>query len=416
MTSRTRAVLLGLAAVLGVLGCVSAAVYALIAGGLAKGQDNQLTVRADAARAAIGRAPAAAFTPAQPPAPLDPAVDNDIFVIVLAADGTPISWTGGHDPRLPASVLAAAGSRSTSATVTIDGVPTRVHIETWHRADLNLSGFVAAGQPIRRRQSDLAGASAVLVLSALLTLAAAATGIWLVSRRLQPAHRRTAEALAGQQRFAADASHELRTPLTTILNNASFLRAHPDAARDDRLAAVVDIEAEAVRMSRLVTDLLTLARADGGATLAPAAVDVGALAHDVCRRATAAHPDRAIHCAGTPAVLHADTDALTQLLWILLDNAARHTASGGNIWVSVTSRGPHGVTIQVADDGTGIPTGLQQRIFERFYQADPVRRHGGAGLGLAIAAWVAQAHRGTIAAVNNDRGGATFTATISSIS
>jgi signal transduction histidine kinase len=94
----------------------------------------------------------------------------------------------------------------------------------------------------------------------------------------------------------------------------------------------------------------------------------------------------------------------------------RHTGPDGNVWISVTSRGAHGVTIQVSDDGPGIPPGAEQRIFERFYQADPARKHGGAGLGLPIAAWIARVHRGTITAANNARGGATFTATISSIS
>jgi two-component system OmpR family sensor kinase len=70
----------------------------------------------------------------------------------------------------------------------------------------------------------------------------------------------------------------------------------------------------------------------------------------------------------------------------------------------------------VADDGDGIPPGEEMRIFARFHQADPARERGGAGLGLSIASWVAHAHRGTISAANNERGGATFTIRVSSIS
>lgn len=416
MTSRARAVLLGLLVVLGVLSCVSGAIFALAAGGLSSSQDKQLAARADEARAAIATAPAAALAAAPPAAALDPAVDNDIFIIMLDADGTPITWTGGRDPRLPASLLAAAANRPTSATVSIDGVPTRVRVESWQRADLGRNGFVAAAQPIRRRRSDLSGVTAVIIIAGMVTLLAAGAGIWWVSRRLQRAHRRTADALAGQQRFAADASHELRTPLTTILNNASFLRAHPDAVRDDRTAAIADIEAEANRMGRLVGDLLTLARADGGATLSPAIVDVAALAHDVCRRASGQHPDRHIHCWGTPAMLRGDGDALTQLLSILLDNAVRHTRDGGNVWVTIAARWGSPIIVQVSDDGEGIPPGAHERIFDRFYQADPARRRGGAGLGLSIARWIAESHRGGITAGTNGRGGATFTVTLSSIS
>ncbi len=419
---KNSAVALGILLVLVVLGCTSGAIFVLAAGGATSSQDKQLGARADEARTAIATAPAAAFTVTPPAAPIDPAVDNDIFTIVLDAYGNPITWTGGRDPRLPASILDVAVRAPVSATVTIDGVPTRVRVEAWHRADLGRNGFVAAAQPIRRRRSDLNGVVAVIIIAGIVTLVSATVGIWWVSRRLQRAHRRTADALAGQQRFAADASHELRTPLTTILNNATFLRAHPDAAPPDRAAALADIEAEAGRMGRLVGDLLTLARADGGATLTPATVDVAVLADDVCRRTSAQQARRQIHFTGVPSILHADGDALTQLLAILIDNAVRHTGDGGNIWVNVAPhgayqvRGAYQVMIVVTDDGDGIPAGAHERIFDRFYQADPARKRGGAGLGLSIARWIAESHRGAIVAVTNNKGGATFTVAISSIS
>jgi signal transduction histidine kinase len=345
--------------------------------------------------------------------------------------------------------------------VQIDGVPVRVRVQPFHRADRD--GFVVAAQPVRRRASDLRGIVGLLIVSSIVTLIAAGFAIWLVTRRalrplreltqtadevgrspdrtrrlpppqrnddlgrvtgsfnamldrLEQAHRRTALMLAAQQRFTADASHELRTPLTTIRANAGFLRANPQATEADRAEALGDIEAESARMSRLVDDLLTLARADGGALLAPVPVDVGQLAHDVCRRAAAQHPDRDIHCSGPPSPLRADADALSQLLWILLDNAVRHTTTGDKIWVAVTAPAPGRAIVQVADAGEGIPAGQERRIFDRFHQADPARRHGGAGLGLSIAAWIAAAHRGTITAANNERGGATFTVGLSSLS
>jgi signal transduction histidine kinase len=115
-------------------------------------------------------------------------------------------------------------------------------------------------------------------------------------------------------------------------------------------------------------------------------------------------------------VLRADAEALTRLLWILLDNAVRHTGADGQIWVAVNPTGAGTGLLHVSDDGEGIPPAELSRIFERFHQAEPARRHGGAGLGLSIAAWIAYAHRGSISAANNDRGGATFTVRLSSIS
>jgi signal transduction histidine kinase len=461
---QARITLFGLAVVLGVLACFSGGIYALLSLGVPGGQDKQLTARAAAAVAQVQAAPAGDFTPSRPLAPVQPAVDNDVFVLVLDAYGGPISYTGGRDPQVPAPLLDKARTAgSATGTIQLDGVPVRVAVLPWRRPDLRTTGFVVAAQPVRRQRNDLQGIAVLLVCSALVALVAAGVAIWLVTRRalrplrqltatadeigrspdrtrrlppaprrddlgrlaesfngmldrLADAHRRTAQALAAQQRFVADASHELRTPLTTIRNNAGFLRANPDARPADRDSALADLDAEAVRMNRLVEDLLTLARADGGAPLKPSTVDIGALAHDICRKAGAQHPDRTIHCAGPPTVLRADADALTRLLWILLDNAVKHTGNGGSIWVAVTSRGPDAATVEVADDGDGIPPGEEMRIFARFQQADPARGRGGAGLGLSIASWVAHAHRGAVTAANNERGGATFTVRLSSIS
>src|SRR4029077_995377 len=112
--------------------------------------------------------------------------------------------------------------------------------------------------------------------------------------RLQGAYARVEGALAAQQRFTADASHELRTPLTTVRNNAEFLLAHPDARMDDRDAALHDIAGEAVRMSRLIDNLLTLARADGGVELHRDLVSVVDLAESVSRQAAGQQPGREI--------------------------------------------------------------------------------------------------------------------------
>jgi signal transduction histidine kinase len=462
MSIRLRITLFGLGVVSAVLAFFCLAVFLLLAASAGKGQDTALADRARQAVATLAKVPATAVTPADPvPGATDPRTSNEVFVMVLARDGTVLASTGGVDgvaPRIPAPLLAKADSAS-FATATIDaapGVPVRVYVRTWDQ------GYVVAAQTIRRVQNDRRGVLVLVVIYAVLGFLAAAGAIWLVtgqalrplrqltglveevgrsqdlSRRLPPvstkddvgrltrgfnammdrlqeAYRRMAVALAAQQRFTGDASHELRTPLTTIRNNAGFLLHHADAAGADRDAAVRDIAGESERMSRLVDNLLTLARADAGRRLEHAPVDLGALAEDVCRQARSLHPDREIHCAVTPTPeVHGDRDALAQLLWILVDNAVKFSANGGNVWVAVTQRGDR-AQLHVTDDGVGITPGDERRIFERFYRTDTVRSGGGAGLGLSIAAWIVSAHGGTVLAANNAKGGASFVAELPTV-
>jgi signal transduction histidine kinase len=321
-----------------------------------------------------------------------------------------------------------------------------------------MSGYVVAAQTSRKTDQDRAGLVVLFAIAAVVTFIAAAAAVWVaVGRALRPllqlavladdigrsqdltrrlpqpstqdavgrlarsfntmmdrlaeAYGRLSTALQTQQRFTADASHELRTPLTTIRNNAEFLLQHPAAREEDRTAALADIAGESRRLSRLVENLLTLARADGGVTVGREPVELASVAGDVCRQVGALHPERRIDFTATPArAVIGDADLLTQLLWILLDNAVRFTGrteAAGQIWVTVTQRGER-VQLTVADDGTGLPGGSEERIFERFYRVDESRSGGGAGLGLAIAAWIVREHGGEIVAANNDRGGATF--------
>jgi len=462
MSLRTRITLYGLGIVALVLVVITALWILLIAGSVPQNQDKELADRADAAVRSIDWAPAGDLVARPPLAAADVATSREITVLVLDGGGAVLSSTGvvgGQPPAMPADVLARARTDGSAvATVQTGPVSLRVHVRPWQRPDLGRSGFAVAAQTTSRVQTERAVVVVVLLLAALGSLVAAAVGIWLVAgralrplrqltamadevgssgdlgrrlphvrrgddvgrltasfnammERLQDAHRRMAEALAAQQRFTADASHELRTPLTTVRSSAGFLRTHADAAEPDRAAALADIEAEAARMSRLVDDLLTLARADTGLRPRTQAVDLGELAQQVCRQAATLHPNRTLHCAGAPVQVLGEEDALRRLLLILVDNAVAHTEDGGNIWVAVT-RGPGGAALQVADDGPGIPPHLQERIFDRFFRADESRNREGAGLGLSIARWIVWAHGGRICAFNNDRGGASFLAEV----
>ncbi len=201
------------------------------------------------------------------------------------------------------------------------------------------------------------------------------------------------------RRFIADASHELRTPLTSIRGYTELYRSGAVAEGDGLADAMRRIEGESVRMGELVDDMLLLARLDQGRPLDADPVDVAALARDSVSDARAVEPDRpiALQVPDAPVVVAGDEQRLRQLMANLLANARQHTPPDAAVEVSVRTADDRAV-IEVADHGPGIDAGDAQRIFERFYRADPsrVRRgsDGGAGLGLSIVAAVTAAHHG----------------------
>jgi signal transduction histidine kinase len=228
-------------------------------------------------------------------------------------------------------------------------------------------------------------------------------------RQLEDAYHRLQSALVAQRRFVADASHELRTPLTTIRGNVGLLLKRDDITSEDRVAALNDIAGESERMSRMVQDLLTLARADAGYHLEMAPIDLLPILQEVTRQAQTLQPSRRIELVdGVPAPVQGNPDAIRQLLWILVDNAFKHTRDDGRIQLRLEN-GQRTARLVVVDDGPGIVKEDLERIFERFYQSDTSRSGEGTGLGLAIARWIAKEHRGQVTAANNPQGGAAFT-------
>ncbi len=226
-------------------------------------------------------------------------------------------------------------------------------------------------------------------------------------------------AFTAQRAFVADASHELRTPLAALRGQVDVMRrAIPRQPADaERLAA--SMRRELARLSRLVDDLLVLARLDalGSAALAPSSVDVCSVAEDVYAQVTAlpAARDRDILLERNgPVRIVADGERLHQVLLNLLANAVEHTPPGRRAILSVepTSCGAH---LEVRDTGCGIPSDHLPRIFDRFYRADGSRHGGGSGLGLAIARAIVEAHGGHIQATNQPEGGARFSVDLPSL-
>jgi len=233
---------------------------------------------------------------------------------------------------------------------------------------------------------------------------------------LEEAHRdiaatnaRLEQTLAAQRRFVADASHELRTPLTTIRANADILRWVDAGDPTERDVALSDLSSEAERMSRLVNDLLTLARADAGSRLALSPTPLRPLIEEAIRQARLLTAERQVNVATADDVMAlANPDALKQLVLILLDNALKYTPPGGQVMVTLRRKGA-AAQLEVTDTGTGIAPADLPRIFERFYRADVAREIGGSGLGLAIAHWIIAQHGGSIEVASTVGRGSTFT-------
>jgi two-component system OmpR family sensor kinase len=221
------------------------------------------------------------------------------------------------------------------------------------------------------------------------------------------------------RQFLADASHELRTPLTSIRGFAELARLRrnaggADGPGDGDVFDVLDrIEAEGTRMSRLVEDLLALARSDRGVQPRFVVVEVAELIDDAVSGARASYPDRPIEAEVEPFELVGDRDQLLRVLRNLITNAAVHTTAGGLITVSARSDG-RWAWLSVSDSGPGLEPEQAAHVFERFWRADKARARvrGGTGLGLAIVAAVVQAHGGTVRFDSTVADGTTVTAII----
>ena len=228
--------------------------------------------------------------------------------------------------------------------------------------------------------------------------------------RLETAFREREASERRLRMFLADASHELRTPLVSMRGYAELFRMGAAREQDDVEKAMRRIEEESTRMGALLDDMLTLARLDEVADVAHADVDLAALARDAVDDARARAPDRPISAsADGPVVVRGDADRLRQVLGNLVGNALVHTPPGTAVEVGVRSNGTEAL-LEVRDHGRGLPDADPDALFERFWRAEAGRERGpgGAGLGLAIVAAIADAHGGRVTASNAPGGGAAF--------
>jgi signal transduction histidine kinase len=226
--------------------------------------------------------------------------------------------------------------------------------------------------------------------------------------RLQRARDELERTLEGQRRFLADVSHELRTPLTTVRGNLEVTLRDSSMPADDRKAAIADALGEAERMSRMVEDLLELARTGVARDARREPVELGRLVESAVESARSRSGVVPIGCAVRDApVVAGDKDQLRRLVDNLLDNAAKYTTAGEVRVEAVCEDGS--AVVRVSDTGPGMTPDETAHAFERFWRGERARGEPGSGLGLAIARAVAEGHGGTITLDSSPGAGTTVT-------
>ncbi len=223
-----------------------------------------------------------------------------------------------------------------------------------------------------------------------------------------------------QRRFMADASHELRTPVAILRGEAEVTLSQPNRSPEEYRQTLSILRGESQRLSQIIEDLFTLARADAGQyplTLRDTYLDE--IATEAVKRARSLALSKNITVSQDvepDLPICADEALLARMFLNLLDNAIKYSPSGSTVTLTCRRGGDH-YGVSVGDAGSGIPAELQARIFERFFRVDNARSRsegetGGAGLGLAIARWIAEAHHGQLTLTCSDSTGSTFTAVL----
>jgi two-component system OmpR family sensor kinase len=366
-------------------------------------------------------------------------------IVVLDQGGAPIvaSWSGltMQGPFPPARAGAQVWTAETPTGAW------RIHAQPLSFDHTSFVLLVARPlADVRREQHEVLEAMQVAI--PIVLLLAGGGGFWLASVGLRPitemAHRaariaptgmddlghaeRTDElgqlarafnglvarlrtALQVQRQFMADASHELRTPVSVMRAAADVALSCPQREESDYRETLAIVGDQTRRLSRLVDNMLILARADaGGYPLRPVDLYLDEVVSDCCRALNALSTERqvTIHQGNSPEIpFRGDEDLLRQLVLNVLQNAVQHTIAGGSVSIDIQQEAGL-INIRVADDGPGIPAGDRARVFDRFVQLDPSRRGTGTGLGLPIARWIAEAHHGTLVLESSGASGSTF--------
>jgi heavy metal sensor kinase len=235
-----------------------------------------------------------------------------------------------------------------------------------------------------------------------------------LSETLNAMFGRLEAAVSRIRQFTADASHELRAPVSLIRTTAEVAVQNKDRSAADYYQALQEILEEAERTSEVVDSLMLLARADSGKeTLEYAPADACTIVREAVDQGEKLARNRGLEFAASlpagPVLVQADSNALRRALLILIDNAVKYTPKGGSVkvWLESFDRLP---VVSVSDTGIGIAPSDIPHIFDRFWRADKARsrEQGGAGLGLSIAKYIVEMHRGSIEVESQPARGSTF--------
>ncbi|WP_031464985.1 HAMP domain-containing sensor histidine kinase [Sciscionella sediminilitoris] len=230
---------------------------------------------------------------------------------------------------------------------------------------------------------------------------------------LEGAENQARESEQSTRRFVADAAHELRTPIAGMSSVAEVLLGGGELEREQRERLLTLLRGQSRLAAKLVEDLLDLAKLDVGIGLDREPLELHGLAEAECQRIRLAHNGMRASVHGT-ATVYADPARVTQILAILLDNAAQASTEDGRINVDIRAADGFAL-LRVTDSGRGVPEQERERIFDRLVRLDPARarRPEGSGLGLAIARGYARAHGGELRCVAPESGsGAAFELTL----
>ena len=317
-----------------------------------------------------------------------------------------------------------------------------------YRGHQYVAGVMASLDGIEAEHRELLAA---LTVGAVIALVVAGVGGWLVARqslrpltdlaaqaaliterdpsgRLQTPHAdelgrlarafnavldRLATALHSQRQFMADASHELRTPVSVVRTTAQVTLSQPARPEHEYRESITIVEEQSGRLKRLVDAMFLLSRAEAqGIPLAREPLYVDDLVAESARALRVLGDERRVMirtCGDAEVMFSGDATLLKQMVGNLLDNAIRHAQPAGLVTAAV-SRDSTTISVRVTDDGEGIAPENQARLFERFVRFDS--RSQGAGLGLPIARWIAEAHGGTLVLESTGPGGTCFAVTL----
>lgn len=378
---------------------------------------------------------------------------------VVASASPPDADTGAVDNQAIVGALRAAGVTAGPVMLTLPAGPGGHRVRTQPLVADGRSFVVAGHYPLRESEAMMASIRRMFGLTIpLLILIAAVSGWFLAQRSLAPVSSMAAHAAAitasnlherlpvsggqelvrlstvinglldrleqsfeQQRRFMADASHELRTPTAIVRTEADVTLSRADRSPEEYRASIAIMQDAARRLTRIVDDLFLLARADAGHLVVQRVpLYLEDVVDDAARGVRPLADRRSVRVELAQVVeaqVLGDADLLGRLVLNLLDNAIKHSPDGGTVEVDMSRRNGE-CSVTVIDAGPGIPEAAQARVFERFFQVDAARAKGGdsatsgAGLGLAIARRIAEAHGGRVELVDSRAGHTEFRFTV----